>query len=484
MNTGIALIWLGYVALLIFLTYSAKSKNVLLPGRVGAVVQAFAYVATYISAVALVGFAGLGHSMGMQIQLLTLGNVWLGCWLVYKYIAWPTRLVQKRLGAQTPAELISKGYGSSGLARYQGALSGLLLIIYCSAVFKGGALMLTSAVPLTEHQALALLVAIVALSVLWGGLRAVLFTEALQGMIMTVGVLMLLFGALRHVGGLGAVMDGLAALPPTPKANNGFLAVSSGAEGMNLFFVMLVLSVGMWSQPQIMQRHFALKSHDEARRIIPIVMLVLTVLLGSAYFVGGMSRLLLGPDVASPDVVIPTIVRMVLPEIGVQLFTLAVVSAALSTASAILHVSCAALGQDLLGRRLSGWSWRAVVVAGALTSGFFAVYSSSIIALICSTSWTLIAASTWLPYMSLLINGIGIDARSGWMASLGGTFGAVCWYFIGYAPTSLGFSGLAAPGFMGQLHPMLIGISASACGLALGLFMQRFRSRVKLEFGG
>lgn len=475
MNLSTAIIWLGYGALLVFLTYSARSKNVLLPGRVGAVVQAFAYVATYISAVALVGFAGLGHSMGMQIQILTLGNVWLGCWLVYKYIAWPTRLLQRKLGAQTPAELIAKGYSSGGLARYQGALTGILLIIYCSAVFKGGALMLTSAVPLTETQALVVLVGIVAMSVLWGGLRAVLFTEAMQGMIMTVGVLMLLFGALRHVGGLGAVFDGLAALPPTEKANNGFLALSSGPEGMNMVFVMLVLSVGMWSQPQIMQRHFALKSRDEARRIIPIVMLVLTVLLGSAYFVGGMSRLLLGPDVSSPDVVIPTIVRMVLPEIGVQLFTLAVVSAALSTASAILHVSCGAIGQDVLGRKLSGWRWRIVVLLGALISGTFAVYSSSIIALICSTSWTLVAATTWLPYIALLINGVDIDSRSGWMASLMGTAGAVCWYFLGYAPTSLQFSGLSAPGIIGQLHPMLVGISASACGLGMGLAARRVR---------
>ena len=481
MNLTIALIWIGYVALLIFLTYNARSKNVLLPGRVGAVVQAFAYVSTYISAVALVGFAGLGHSMGMQIQLLTLGNVWLGCWLVYKYIAWPTRLVQKRLGAKTPAEMIARGYGSSGLARFQGGFSGILLIIYCSAVFKGGALMLTSAVPLSENQALVLLVSIVAISVLWGGLRAVLFTEAMQGLIMTIGVLTLLIGALRHVGGLGAVFDGLAALPPTPQANNGFLAVSSGAEGMNLFFVMLVLSVGMWSQPQIMQRHFALKSKEEARRIIPIVMLVLTLLLGSAYFVGGMSRLILGSEVASPDVVIPTIVRMVLPEIGLQLFTLAVVSAALSTASAILHVACASLGQDLLGRRLTGWSWRAVVVAGALASGFFAVYSSSIIALICSTSWTLIAASTWLPYIALLVNGVGIDPKSGWLSTLMGTFGALCWYFLGYAPTALKFSGLAAPGFLGQLHPMIMGISASALGLAIGLCARKVCSPAKLK---
>jgi Na+/proline symporter len=229
----------------------------------------------------------------------------------------------------------------------------------------------------------------------------------------------------------------------------------------------------MWSQPQIMQRHFALKSRAEARRIIPIVMLVLTVLLGSAYFVGGMSRLLVDPDIASPDLVIPAIVRMVLPEIGIQLFALAVVSAALSTASAILHVACGTLGQDLAGRRLTGRRWHLAVALGALASGTFAVYSSSIIALICATSWPLVAAATWLPYMALLVGGVGIDARCGWMASLLGACGALGWYFLGYAPTSLGLSGMAAPGLVGHLHPMLVGISASACGLAAGFAMRR-----------
>ena len=477
MSTLTVMMWLGYGLILLLLTSLAKGKNVLLPGRVGAVIQALAYVATYVSAVALVGFAGLGHGLGLQVQLVTMGCVWFGCWMVYKYIAWPTRRLQENLGAQTPIELFSKGYGSKGLGRFLGALSGVLILIYCSAVFKGGAIILTSAVALSENQALWILVGLVAASVLWGGLRAVLYTEALQGLIMTVGVSLLVYGALREVGGLSAGLASLAALPPTETANNGYLALSSGPAGLNIISLMLVTSVGMWAQPQIMQRHFALKDRAEATRIIPMSMLVIAVLLGGALLVGSLSPVILGTGAISADQVIPAIVRLVMPAWGIQIFALAIVSASLSTASALLHVSCACLGRDVLAGRLDGWKWRLAVICGALTAGLVAQHSSSIIAVICATSWTLVAAAMWIPYLVLLLKGPGLPARLGWSASLVGIVGSLAWYFLAYAPTSLKYTGLAVPGLVGHIHPMLVGMLCSAAGLGLALAPGLIRRR-------
>lgn len=473
-------LWVGYAGLLLLLTHTAKGENVLLPGRVGAVVQSFAYVATYISAVALVGFAGLGHGMGMQIQLVTFGCVWFGCWMVYQFVAWPTRTLQRASKAETPIELMAKGFSSKSLGMFYGLLSGVLILIYCSAVFKGGAVILASAVPLAEDHALWLLVGLVAVCVLWGGLRAVLYTEALQGFVMTLGVLALLVGALRYVGGFSTAMESLAALPPSGQANRGFLALGSGASGMNIIFLMLITSVGVWAQPQMIQRHFALKSKEEARRITPMAMLIVAVLLGGALFVGGISQLILGPASISADQVIPRIVRLVLPEIFIQFFALAIVSASLSTASALLHVSCATLGRDVLGRKLQGAQWRVAVIICALAAGGFAVRSSSIIALICSTSWTLVASAMWVPYMALIFRMPGLDGRSGWLASVAGIAAALAWYVVGYTPTSMGYSGVSAGGLLGHVHPMLIGMLCSATGLmagALWTWLQRKKAK-------
>ena len=62
MNPVFILLWCAYGFLLVGLARWARGRDNLLPGRVGAAVQAFAYVATYISAVALVGFGGLCRS--------------------------------------------------------------------------------------------------------------------------------------------------------------------------------------------------------------------------------------------------------------------------------------------------------------------------------------------------------------------------------------------------------------------------------------
>ena len=80
------LIWGGYIALFIWLSRKGSGHDVMVSGRVGFGIQAFAYVATYISAVALVGFGGLAYAYGMQMLLVAAGNVWLGpaprcsCW--------------------------------------------------------------------------------------------------------------------------------------------------------------------------------------------------------------------------------------------------------------------------------------------------------------------------------------------------------------------------------------------------------------------
>ena len=73
--------------------------------------------------------------------LVAAGNVWFGTWFVYRYLAWPTRLWQRKLDARTPAELLAKAYKAPFLQTFIGAISVVLLVVYGSAVFKGAAVM-------------------------------------------------------------------------------------------------------------------------------------------------------------------------------------------------------------------------------------------------------------------------------------------------------------------------------------------------------
>jgi len=120
MNFVFILLWCAYAFLLVSLARWARGKDHLLPGRVGSAVQALAYVATYVSAVALVGFGGLCHRYGLQMLLIAAGNIWFGTWFVYRYLAWPTRLWQRRLNAKTPGALLGAAIGSNSFRVFAG----------------------------------------------------------------------------------------------------------------------------------------------------------------------------------------------------------------------------------------------------------------------------------------------------------------------------------------------------------------------------
>lgn len=468
---SIVLTWIGYGLVLLFLARLGRNNDAVLPGKVNGFIQALAYVATYISAVALVGFGGLCHQMGMQMMLIAAGNMWLGTWFVYRFLAWPTKKRQEEFQARTPAHLISQAYQSPKLRAMLGIISSLLLVVYSSAVYKGAALMLAEALPLSLDQALFVLVALVAVTLLIGGLRGVIYTEAFQGGIMCLGVGLLLVGTIKAVGGVGAGLSALAALPPTPEANRGFMALSSGAGGMNVIFLTMVTSVGIWAQPQLIQRHFALANKASVSKAAPLAVLVIGLIVGGAYFASALSRLIL-PQVASPDLVIPTLVSMLLPEFGRQLFVIAIVSASLSTVSALMHIAASGFGEDLRGRKLGGWAWIVVVLACAITAGVCAKVSSQIIATICTTSWTLVASALMVPYLALLAWGRQSPLR-GWFSVCAGLASSLAWYIFAYGPISLKLTGLAAPGLLASMHPLVIGLLCSAGGFALAALIEK-----------
>lgn len=75
----------------------------------------------------------------------------------------------------------------------------LFLGVYGSAVIKGAALLLAEILPVPVWALIWLVAIIVGLTVFIGGLRGVLYTEAMQGVVMLVGMLMLV-GAIFFQG--------------------------------------------------------------------------------------------------------------------------------------------------------------------------------------------------------------------------------------------------------------------------------------------
>ena len=130
-------------------------------------------------------------------------------------------------------------------------------------------------------------------------------------------------------------------------------------------------------------------------------MFILTVLVGGAYFAAALSRLIL-PEVASPDQVMPKLVQMLLPEFALHIFVLAIVSASLSTATGIYHIAVSALSEDLRGRPSNRLSWFTGIAICVLVSGGCAQIKGQLVALLCTTSWSIVGAMALVPYVALV----------------------------------------------------------------------------------
>ena len=461
--------WGGYAVLLVWLTIKGRGHNCLSSGSIGFGVQALAYVATYVSAVALVGFGGLAYAFGLQMLLVAAGNVWLGTWAVYRFLAWPTRRWQHRLEARTPAQLLGKGHHSPLLTRLLALMFAVFLGVYASAVIKGAAILLQDIVPLSLTALIWLVAVCVGLTILVGGLRGVLYTEALQGGIMLVGIVMLTVAVVAKVGGpVQGILD-LVALPATPRANQGFGALSAGETGLFIISLVVVTSVAVWAQPQMIQRHFSLQSPEHMRRAMPVAMLVVTVVLGGCYFVAALSRLIL-PEISNLDTVMPTLVRNFLPRAGVQLFVLAVVSASVSTATALYHIAVSALAEDMTGGRVTRTGWALAIVTCVVVSAVCAQMKGTLIALLCTTSWSMVGGTVLVPYLALVLTGTR-NATAAWWSVIAGFVATLGWYLCAYGPTALmpplfGEMGRAMP-------PFFVGLALSGAGWFAGLVWAR-----------
>lgn len=455
-------VWTGYVVLFIYLARKGKGHDAALTGRVGFAVQAFAYVATYISAVALVGFGGLAHAYGLQMLLVAAGNVWLGTWAVYRFLAWPTKKWQERLGIRSPAMLVGVGHNSPALGRVLALIFAVFLGVYASAVLKGGALLLAQILPLPLWSIVWLLALLVGCCVYMGGLRGVLYTEAMQGVIMLLGILIIVGAVFIKVGGpLQGIAD-LAALPADNLANNGFTALSSGGPGLFILSLVAVTSIAVWAQPQMMQRHFAVSSKEQLTRTTPLAMLVLTVLVGGAYLAASLSRLIMPPP-PSPDDVMPLLVQSILPSWGLQLFVLAVVSASLSTATALYHIASLAIAEDVRGKKSTPLSWLLGIGLCVLVSAGCAQAEGRLIAMLCTTSWSMVGAAVLVPYVALVRFGRRNSAAA-WSAAVSGFTACLFWYLAVYAPTATSSLTVSAFAPLRDMPPFFVGLGVSLVG--------------------
>lgn len=363
-----------YVAITLALGYlgykrTKGAEDYLLAGRDShPIIIALSYGATFISTSAIVGFGGVAANLGMGLIWLTVFNIGIGILLAFVVFGKKTREKGLETGAVTFPDLMGKIFHSPKLQ----FLSGLIIIIgmplYTAAVLIGGARFLEPTLGIPYTTALIIFAVIVAVYVMYGGLIAVMYTDAFQGVIMLLGMTLLLVLTYVYLGGVTAANTALSAMsdlvPATLSAQGMTGWTSMPTLGSPIWFTLITtlvlgVGIGVLAQPQLVVRFMTAKDNRSLNRAVMVGGPFILMMTGVAFTVGALTNVYFmqhGGKIAidaaggNVDAIIPLYINQAMPDLFVIIFMLTLLSAAMSTLSSLYHTMGTALVCDIWGR--------------------------------------------------------------------------------------------------------------------------------------
>ena len=307
MDIVIVLLYLFAVAYLGWLGYrrTQSASDYLVAGRKAhPAVMALSYGATFISTSAIVGFGGVAGMFGMSLLWLTFFNIFVGIFIAFVFLGGPTRRIGHRLDAHTFPELIGRRYQSRFLQVFCGLVIFAFMPLYAAAVLIGGSEFFATAFGIDYTVALLVFSVIVAAYVIAGGLKGVMYTDALQGSIMFVGMLVLICFTYVKVGGVAAghgALTQLTSLVPSALKDMGHTGWTGtpkfgwGSHAFDLWWIVfttivLGVGIGVLAQPQLIVRFMTVKSKRELNRAVMVGGVFIMMMTGVAFTVGALSN--------------------------------------------------------------------------------------------------------------------------------------------------------------------------------------------------
>ncbi|MGY3870626.1 sodium/pantothenate symporter [Aeromonas crassostreae] len=308
----------------------------------GGLVLAMTLVATYTSASSFIGGPGAAYKIGLGwvlLAMIQLPTVWLTLGVLGKKFA----IIARRVNAVTINDMLWARYQSKWVV-VLGSVTIILAFIATMVVqFIGGARLLETATGLSYQQGLLLFASCVLLYTIIGGFRAVVMTDALQGIIMLIGTGALLAGVLIAGDGLPNLIHRLELIDPKLVSPQG--AGDMLTQPFMLSFWILVC-VGVVGLPHSALRCFGYRDSKALHRGILIGTIVSALLMFGMHLAGALGRALL-PAMDSPDKIMPALMMEVLPPWLAGIFLAAPMAAIMSTIDSQLIQASATLVKDL-----------------------------------------------------------------------------------------------------------------------------------------
>lgn len=334
---------------------------------------------TMFSAGTFVVWGGIAYEFGFVAISISLGYA-VGAFIVGFFMAARWR----QLGVSTAAEFIHLRFGgkafqfytwfkiifsfTTGLALYGLArvLCPLILVPSHWIIADPNILIAgTDMAQLSVTWACVILGCIVVIYTMTGGLWAVLLTDTLQFLVLTLTVVIAVFLGLNHVGGLGQFIE---------QSPEGFLNLTAGDyTWMFLFGWMLVNAFSLGAEWQFLQRYFCVSRPADARKALYLFGALYTIF--PFFFMAPAMFYRTITNDAEPEEAFILMCREVLPPGMIGMMIAALFSATASLVSSVLNVYASVLTDDIYKKSIRPQaSEREIVTAGRIITVLVGIY--------------------------------------------------------------------------------------------------------------
>ena len=349
-GTAVVLVTLVlYNAMLVGVGLWARTRNqsiedfYLAGRRLGPWIAAISASASSSSAWTLLGVSGAAYAWGLPALWLFPATV--GGFLInWVWVAPRIKALSAREGALTLSSVVappSLGAARGMILKVAAVIIVFSFTFYIASQFEAAGKAFESAFQLSKQASILAGAAVVLAYTLLGGFWAVSVTDMVQGLLMATAAILLPLAALIAVGGVGPLLDGLAAVggPSIPAGQ------FSGLTGFFFVLGMFGITIGYPGQPHVVNRYMALRDEASLRQG-RVIALSWAVIVYSGMLLLGLSARVLFADIGDAEQVFFETAQRLLPAVVAGVMLAAVLSAIMSTADSQILVTASSISHD------------------------------------------------------------------------------------------------------------------------------------------